>query len=187
MADNLPALLYVASGILFILALRGLSSPETAREGNRFGIIGMGIAVFTTLFVLQDKGFSTWFFIVAAVAAGAMPGAYIARKIPMTAMPQLVAAFHSLVGLAAVFIAWAAFLAPERLWHRRAGSHSYSIDCGDVTRRRHRRDYLFRLGHRFCEAERQHVRGANSLADAASDQSRAGLFHLAHDRNAYDI
>ncbi|MEM9616913.1 MAG: NAD(P)(+) transhydrogenase (Re/Si-specific) subunit beta [Pseudomonadota bacterium] len=113
MADNLPALLYVASGILFILALRGLSSPETAREGNRFGVIGMGIAVFTTLFVLQDKGFSTWFFIVAAVAAGAIPGAYIARKIPMTAMPQLVAAFHSLVGLAAVFIAWAAFLAPS--------------------------------------------------------------------------
>ena len=112
MADNLPALLYVASGILFILALRGLSSPETAREGNRFGIIGMGIAVFTTLFVLQDKGFGTWFFIIVAVAAGAVPGAYIARKIPMTAMPQLVAAFHSLVGLAAVFIAWAAFLAP---------------------------------------------------------------------------
>ncbi|MEO1242018.1 MAG: NAD(P)(+) transhydrogenase (Re/Si-specific) subunit beta [Pseudomonadota bacterium] len=113
MADNLPALLYVASGILFILALRGLSSPETAREGNRFGMIGMVIAVFTTLFVLQDKGFGTWFFIVAAVAAGAIPGAYIARKIPMTAMPQLVAAFHSLVGLAAVFIAWAAFLAPS--------------------------------------------------------------------------
>ena len=112
MADNLPALLYVAAGILFILALRGLSSPETAREGNRFGMIGMFIAVFTTLFVLQDKGFGTWFFILFAVAAGAIPGAYLARQIPMTAMPQLVAAFHSLVGLAAVFIAWAAFLAP---------------------------------------------------------------------------
>jgi len=113
MADNLPALLYVAAGILFILALRGLSSPETAREGNRFGMIGMAIAVVTTLFVLQNKGLGTWFFIVIAVAAGAVPGAYIARKIPMTAMPQLVAAFHSLVGLAAVFIAWAAFLAPS--------------------------------------------------------------------------
>jgi len=113
MADNLPAILYVVSGILFILALRGLSSPETAREGNRFGVIGMGIAVLTTLFLLQDKGFGTWFFVPVAVAIGAVPGAYIARKIPMTAMPQLVAAFHSLVGLAAVLIAWAAFLAPK--------------------------------------------------------------------------
>jgi len=112
MADNLPALLYVASGILFILALRGLSSPETARQGNRFGMIGMGVAVITTLFVLENKGFGTGVLVVLAVAAGAIPGAYIARKIPMTAMPQLVAAFHSLVGLAAVFISWAAFLAP---------------------------------------------------------------------------
>ncbi len=113
MADNLPALLYVASGILFILALRGLSSPETSRQGNRFGMIGMGIAVVTTLFVLENKGFGTWFFVLLAVAAGAVPGIYIARRIPMTAMPQLVAAFHSLVGMAAVFIAWAAFLAPN--------------------------------------------------------------------------
>jgi NAD(P) transhydrogenase subunit beta len=113
MAHNLPALLYVASAILFVLALRGLSSPETSRQGNRFGMIGMGIAVLTTLFVLENKGFGTWALIALAVAAGAVPGAYIARKIPMTAMPQLVAAFHSLVGLAAVFIAWAAFLAPR--------------------------------------------------------------------------
>ena len=113
MAHNLPALLYVVSGILFILALRGLSSPETSRAGNRFGMIGMGLAVLTTLFVLEDKGLGTWFFIILAVAAGAIPGALIARRIPMTAMPQLVAAFHSLVGMAAVFIAWAAFLAPE--------------------------------------------------------------------------
>ena len=113
MAHNLPALLYVVSGILFILALRGLSSPETSRAGNRFGMIGMGLAVLTTLFVLENKGFGTWVLILVAVAAGAVPGALIARRIPMTAMPQLVAAFHSLVGMAAVFIAWAAFLAPE--------------------------------------------------------------------------
>jgi H+-translocating NAD(P) transhydrogenase subunit beta len=113
MADNLPAILYVASGILFILALRGLSSPETARQGNRFAMIGMAIAVLTTLFVLEDKGIGTWFFVLVAIGAGAAPGAYIARKIPMTAMPQLVAAFHSLVGLSAVLIAWAAFLAPR--------------------------------------------------------------------------
>lgn len=113
MAHNLPALLYVISGILFILALRGLSSPETSRDGNRFGMIGMGLAVLTTLFVLESKGLGTWVLIILAVAAGAVPGAIIARRIPMTAMPQLVAAFHSLVGLAAVFIAWAAFLAPN--------------------------------------------------------------------------
>ncbi|GJL94348.1 MAG: NAD(P) transhydrogenase subunit beta [Hyphococcus sp.] len=112
MADNLPALLYVVSGILFILALRGLSSPETARDGNRFGMIGMGIAVLTTLFVLENKGLGTWALVILAVAAGAIPGAFIARKVKMTEMPELVAFFHSLVGLAAVFIAWAAFLAP---------------------------------------------------------------------------
>jgi len=113
MADNLPALLYVAAGILFILALRGLSSPETSRAGNRFGMIGMGIAVVTTLFVLENKGFGTWFYILVAVGLGGGAGAVIAKRVQMTQMPQLVAAFHSLVGMAAVFIAWAAFLAPR--------------------------------------------------------------------------
>ncbi|MEL7489345.1 MAG: NAD(P)(+) transhydrogenase (Re/Si-specific) subunit beta [Pseudomonadota bacterium] len=112
MAQNLPALLYIIAGVLFIMALRGLSSPETSRAGNRYGVIGMAIAVLTTLFVLENKGVGTWFLIALAVAAGAVPGAIIARRVPMTAMPQLVAAFHSLVGLAAVLIAWAAFLAP---------------------------------------------------------------------------
>ncbi|MBI1393790.1 MAG: NAD synthetase [Alphaproteobacteria bacterium] len=141
MAQNLPALLYIASGVLFILALRGLSSPETAREGNRFGVIGMGVAVLTTLFVLENKGFGTWFLILIAVGAGAIPGAYIARKVPMTAMPQLVAAFHSLVGLAAVFIAWGAFLAPRAFGigepgHIHAGSileMSLGVAIGAIT------------------------------------------------------
>ncbi|MEL7486947.1 MAG: NAD(P)(+) transhydrogenase (Re/Si-specific) subunit beta [Pseudomonadota bacterium] len=113
MAQNLPALLYIAAGVLFILALRGLSSPETSRQGNRFGMIGMFIAVLTTFFMLEQKGFGTWVLIAAAVAAGAIPGAMIARNVPMTKMPQLVALFHSLVGMAAVLIAWAAFLAPS--------------------------------------------------------------------------
>ncbi|MEL6371208.1 MAG: NAD(P)(+) transhydrogenase (Re/Si-specific) subunit beta [Pseudomonadota bacterium] len=112
MAQNLPPLLYILSGILFILALRGLSSPETSRAGNRYGIIGMIIAVVTTLFVLENKGLGTYPLILLAIAVGAVPGAMIARSVPMTMMPQLVAAFHSLVGLAAVAIAWAAFLAP---------------------------------------------------------------------------
>ncbi len=113
---NLQAILYVAAGILFILALRGLSSPETARAGNRFGMIGMGLAVFATLFsqsFMQGAGLGGWALIALAIAVGAIPGAMIARKIAMTSMPQLVAFFHALVGLAAVLIAWAAFLAPE--------------------------------------------------------------------------
>ena len=113
MAHDLPALLYVAAGILFILALRGLSSPETSRAGNRFGVIGMAIAVLTTLFILQKHHFGVWAMVIGGVALGAVPGAYIARRVQMTQMPELVAAFHSLVGLAAVLIAWAAFLAPQ--------------------------------------------------------------------------
>ncbi|MEO0398737.1 MAG: NAD(P)(+) transhydrogenase (Re/Si-specific) subunit beta [Pseudomonadota bacterium] len=112
MAQNLPPLLYIAAGVLFILALRGLSSPETSREGNRFGMIGMGIAVVTTFFVLEQKGFGTWLWIAIAACLGGGAGAVISQRVQMTQMPQLVAGFHSLVGLAAVFIAWAAFLAP---------------------------------------------------------------------------
>ncbi len=113
MAQNLPPLLYIVSGVLFILALRGLSSPETARSGNRNAMIGMVIAVVTTLFLLQDKGLGVWALIIFGGVIGGGIGATIARRVEMTQMPQLVAAFHSLVGLAAVFIAWAAFLAPQ--------------------------------------------------------------------------
>jgi NAD(P) transhydrogenase subunit beta len=128
MAENLPALLYIASGILFILALRGLSSPATSRQGNQYGMIGMAIAVFTTLFVMQDKGLGSWAMVIAGVAAGGVVGAFIAQRVKMTDMPQLVAAFHSLVGLAAVFIAWAAFLAPEAFNVGKAGEiHLQSV------------------------------------------------------------
>lgn len=115
MGNNLTALLYIAAAILFILALRGLSSPETSRQGNRYGMIGMGLAVFATLFsesFLASAGLGGWFWVIVAVAAGAIPGALIAKRIAMTEMPQLVAFFHALVGLAAVLIAWAAFLSP---------------------------------------------------------------------------
>jgi len=112
MTANLIPLLYIISGILFILALRGLSSPETARRGNLFGMVGMTIAIVTTLFVLEDKSFGTWGMIIIGIGIGALIGNQIAKRVAMTAMPQLVAAFHSLVGLSAVFIAWAAFLAP---------------------------------------------------------------------------
>ena len=109
---NLAALLYLVAGILFILALRGLSSPESSRRGNQFGIAGMAIAVVTTLF-LAAPGWGGFLLIVLGIAIGGGIGAVIARRIPMTAMPQLVAAFHSLVGLAAVLVAAAALYAPS--------------------------------------------------------------------------
>ncbi len=109
---NLLAVFYLISGVLFILALRGLSSPETSRRGNLFGIIGMTIAIGVT--ILSIGNFSTGFiYLLIFLIIGGSLGAFIAFKIPMTAMPELVAGFHSLVGLAAVFVAISAFLNPE--------------------------------------------------------------------------
>jgi len=113
MSQNLVALLYLVSGVLFILALRGLSSPETARQGNSYGMAGMTLAIVTTLAVVSPRIGTTWLMIVGGLALGGAVGAITARRIAMTAMPQLVAAFHSLVGLAAVFVAAAALYAPE--------------------------------------------------------------------------
>jgi NAD(P) transhydrogenase subunit beta len=113
MSGEFVPLLYLAAGVLFILALRGLSSPETSRQGNYFGMIGMAIAVVTTLAVARPQEPLTWAMIAGGIAIGGGIGAVIARRIPMTAMPELVAAFHSLVGLAAVLVAAAAFYAPE--------------------------------------------------------------------------
>ena len=112
MTANLSAVLYLVSGALFILALRGLSSPVTARRGNLLGMLGMAIAIGTTLASIKPS-FGAYGLIVVSLAIGGGVGAYIARKIAMTAMPQLVAAFHSLVGLAAVLVAAAALYAPE--------------------------------------------------------------------------
>ncbi len=110
---NIAALLYLISGVLFIMALRGLSSPASARQGNRYGMIGMGIAILTTLAVAGPSDWVSWLLIVGGLAIGGGIGAYMARSVKMTDMPQLVAAFHSLVGLAAVFVAAAALYAPE--------------------------------------------------------------------------
>ena len=109
MTDNVVAVLYLISALLFILALRGLSHPESSRLGNIFGIIGMIIAVITTL---MFKTVLSYFEIGAAILAGGAVGTFIALRIEMTALPQLVAAFHSLVGIAAVFVAGAAFYDP---------------------------------------------------------------------------
>ena len=116
MTPSIAALLYLVAGVLFILALRGLSSPATSRAGNRNGMIGMAIAVGTTLATLFTSGQIdglTAGIIAGGIALGGIIGAVIARKIAMTDMPQLVAAFHSLVGLAAVLVAAAALYAPE--------------------------------------------------------------------------
>ena len=100
------------SGILFILALRGLSSPDTSRQGNYFGIAGMTIAIIVTFLSIGNFS-SSFLYVLILLILGGTIGAFIAFKIPMTAMPELVAGFHSLVGLAAVFVAIAAFLNPE--------------------------------------------------------------------------
>ncbi len=110
----LISLAYLVSAVCFILALRGLSSPESAQGGNRFGMIGMAIAIATTLFLLPNiLGEVSYTLIAAGIVIGGAIGTFIALRIQMTALPQLVAAFHSLIGLAAVLVGWAAYLSPE--------------------------------------------------------------------------
>ncbi|NCP62748.1 MAG: NAD(P)(+) transhydrogenase (Re/Si-specific) subunit beta [Alphaproteobacteria bacterium] len=109
MSDNLQAVLYLIASVCFIMALRGLSSPKTARGGNAYGMIGMLLAVSATVF---SADVNNYFLIVLGVAVGGAIGTVIAKKIEMTALPQLVAAFHSLVGLAAVCVATSALLSP---------------------------------------------------------------------------
>lgn len=113
MNANLSALLYLIAGSLFILSLRGLSSPASSRQGNFLGMAGMAIAVATTLAAHPPTDVLGWALVVGGIVIGGGIGAVIARQVPMTSMPELVAAFHSLVGLAAVLVAAAAFYAPE--------------------------------------------------------------------------
>src|ERR1700742_2597686 len=112
MSASLTSLAYLVAAVLFILALRGLSSPVTSRQGNRFGMIGMAIAVVATLL---QHGMGAWGYllILFGILIGGSIGVAVALRIQMTALPQLVAAFHSLVGLAAVFVAAAALNAPQ--------------------------------------------------------------------------
>jgi len=112
MNANIAGLLYLVSGVLFILALRGLSNPETSRRGNLCGIVGMAIAIATTLGAHPPVGVGAWILVVLGLAFGGGIGAVVARRVAMTAMPELVAAFHSLVGMAAVLVAAAALYAP---------------------------------------------------------------------------
>ena len=112
MSANFAALSYLISGILFILCLRGLSHPTSARNGNFLGMAGMGLAVLTTL-ALMDLSFGTIIFVVLGLGIGGTIGYLIASRISMTKVPQLVAGFHSLVGMAAVVVGMAAYYSPE--------------------------------------------------------------------------
>ncbi|MDP2357883.1 MAG: NAD(P)(+) transhydrogenase (Re/Si-specific) subunit beta [Beijerinckiaceae bacterium] len=113
MSANLAALLYLVAGVLFILSLRGLSSPATSRQGNLFGMIGMGVAVVTTLMYAPPSGLGSWLYVIGGIAIGGGIGVWRARTVKMTDMPQLVAFFHALVGLAAVLVAAGALNAPQ--------------------------------------------------------------------------
>jgi len=127
MSASLTSLVYLVAAVLFILALRGLSNPETARQGNRMGMIGMGIAIVATL-LHSGMSISGFVLIALGIAIGGTVGAVVAKRIQMTALPQLVAAFHSLVGLAAVFVAAAALNAPESFGIGTAGHvHTQSL------------------------------------------------------------
>ncbi len=112
MSPSLTAFAYLVAAVLFILALRGLSNPASSRQGNQFGMVGMTIAILATLRASGMSG-SGYVLIIAGIAIGGGIGVTVSRRIQMTALPQLVAAFHSLVGLAAVFVAAAALNAPE--------------------------------------------------------------------------
>ncbi|MGZ8390798.1 MAG: NAD(P)(+) transhydrogenase (Re/Si-specific) subunit beta, partial [Rhodoplanes sp.] len=113
MNANIAGVFYLVAGVLFILALRGLSSPESSQRGNQFGMVGMVIAVLTTLALSPPAGIGAWVLVILGLAVGGGIGATIARRVPMTSMPELVAAFHSLVGMAAVLVAAGALYAPS--------------------------------------------------------------------------
>src|ERR1700744_881047 len=128
MSANLSAFLYLVAGVLFILSLRGLSSPASSRQGNFFGMIGMAIAVATTLAAHPPADGIAWVLVILGVAIGGGVRAVIARRVPMTSMPELVAAFHPLVGMAAVLVAAGAFYAPEAFDIGTAGNiHAQSL------------------------------------------------------------
>src|SRR3954463_5237771 len=113
MSANVSSILYLVAGVLFIMALRGLSHPTTSRQGNLYGMVGMGLGILTTLVGHPPAGFGAWILVLLGLAIGGGAGAVIAKRVPMKAMPQLVAAFHSLVGLAAVAVAAGALYAPQ--------------------------------------------------------------------------
>ena len=182
MNQDLTALAYLVAAICFIMALRGLSSPESSRGGNRFGIAGMVIAIATTLAqpgVVELSASSS-----RASSSAAAIGTFIALRIKMTALPQLVAAFHSLVGLAAVCVAAAAFFAPQEFGIGEPGAIARRQPDRDGAGRRHRRHHLHRLDRRLRQAAGPGDRRAAGLQGPASAERRAGHRHRRPDRLA---
>ena len=112
MSNDLITVLYLLSGVLFILAIRGLSSPDTARSGNYLGISGMIIAFIVTIINLDQNTIVNWLLIISGISIGGLIGSYLSKKVAMTDMPQMVAALNSMGGMSAVLVAWAAFLSP---------------------------------------------------------------------------
>ncbi len=171
MNANLAAVLYLVAGVLFILSLRGLSSPASSRQGNLFGMVGMAIAVATTLASHPPADGVAWVLVILGIAIGGGIGAVIARRVPMTSMPELVAAFHSLVGMAAVLVAAGAFYAPEAFDIGKPGAihgsslveMSLGVAIGALD--------LHRLGDRVPEAVGPHERRADHPARAATSST----------------
>ncbi len=112
MTNDLTTILYLLSGVLFILAIRGLSSPDTARTGNYLGISGMALAFIVTIINLDQNILINWLLIISGISIGGLIGTYLSKKVAMTDMPQMVAALNSMGGMSAVLVAWAAFLSP---------------------------------------------------------------------------
>ena len=112
MTNDLTTILYLLSGVLFILAIRGLSSPDTARTGNYLGISGMAIAFIVTIVNLDQNNLINWLLIISGISIGGLIGTYLSKRVAMTDMPQMVAALNSMGGMSAVLVAWAAFLSP---------------------------------------------------------------------------
>ena len=156
MSANLSAIFYLISGILFILALRGLSSPETSRQGNYFGIAGMAISIIVTFLSVGNFG-SGFIYVLIFLLIGGSLGAFIAFRIPMTAMPELVAGFHSLVGLAAVFVAISAFLKPEAFNLGIVGDIKLASLIGNVSRCGNWSNNFFWFNNCFFKLKRNNV------------------------------
>jgi NAD(P) transhydrogenase subunit beta len=132
MSPNLAAIGYLIAAVCFVLALRGLSSPATSRVGNRYGMAGMAIAIVVTLLALHGAGPLNYLLILVGIALGGSIGYVTAKRIAMTAMPQLVAAFHSLVGLAAVFVACGAFLSPVAFGITYPNGHIHGVSLFEM-------------------------------------------------------
>ena len=174
MNADIAALLYLVAGVLFILALRGLSSPEIEPAGqslrhDRHGDRDRHDARRAS----ACRVAVAWLLVVVGIAFGGGIGALIARRVPMTAMPELVAAFHSLVGMAAVLVAAARALCADRVRHRHGRRHPQGEPRRNVARRRDRRRHLHRLDHRIPQVVRPHERRADHPARPAHHQHRA--------------